>query len=154
VTALQARGVELVAAGDRVRFRPGEAVAPEDRAALRWHKAAVLALLRGPDPTEVARVLGLPVDQLDCVLEVRVAWLPVTLWFVPDAVAADALLGEGTSRGRIWTRTELLDLLAIPSLTKVHARTIATTKASFDGEVVPVRPAASTRVAPDGETAP
>lgn len=35
------------------------------------------------DPAEVSRVLGLPLDQLDRVLEVRVPWLPVTLWFCP-----------------------------------------------------------------------
>ena len=34
-----------------------------------------------PDPTKVARVLGLPLDELDRVLEVPVPWLLVTLWY-------------------------------------------------------------------------
>jgi hypothetical protein len=45
VSALRARGVELVAAGDRLRFRPSEAVTSEEREALRCHKAEVLRLL-------------------------------------------------------------------------------------------------------------
>jgi hypothetical protein len=43
--ALRTRGVELRAAGDRLRFRPVAAVTPDELAALRAHKAAVLALL-------------------------------------------------------------------------------------------------------------
>jgi TubC N-terminal docking domain len=45
VETLRARGVELVPAGDRLRFRPGEAVTAEERAALRLHKPEVLRLL-------------------------------------------------------------------------------------------------------------
>src|SRR5262249_44739730 len=44
--ALRARGVELVAAGDRLRFRPVAAVTLDELAALRVQKAAVLSLLR------------------------------------------------------------------------------------------------------------
>ena len=66
-----------------------------------------------PDPAEVARVLGLPLPQLDRLLEVRVSWLPVTLWFVPGEAQTEGLLAEGVSRGRIWTAGELLDLLSI-----------------------------------------
>ncbi len=36
---LERRGVELVVAGDRLRFRPREAVSPELLAALARHKA-------------------------------------------------------------------------------------------------------------------
>jgi hypothetical protein len=51
VATLQARGVELVPVGSRLRFRPGEAVTPEEREALRRYKAEVLALLsRPPSP--------------------------------------------------------------------------------------------------------
>jgi TubC N-terminal docking domain len=45
VADLRARGVELVAAGERIRFRPASAVPPELRERLRVHKAEVLALL-------------------------------------------------------------------------------------------------------------
>lgn len=44
---LRSRGVELVAAGDRLRFRPASAVSEDTREALRVHKAELLALL-GP----------------------------------------------------------------------------------------------------------
>ena len=44
--ALRTRGVELVAAGDRLRFRPVAAVSPDELAALRAQKAAVISLLR------------------------------------------------------------------------------------------------------------
>ncbi len=60
---LRARGVELVAAGDRLRFRPVEAVAPEELEALRRFKTDLLALLQpGPalrlDPVTVREILG------------------------------------------------------------------------------------------------
>lgn len=42
---LRARGVELVAIGDRLRFRPASAVSGDTREALRVHKAELLALL-------------------------------------------------------------------------------------------------------------
>jgi hypothetical protein len=53
VASLQARGVELVPAGDRLRFRPGQAVSPEERSALRRWKAEILALL---EPLSLERV--------------------------------------------------------------------------------------------------
>jgi hypothetical protein len=99
-----------------------------------------------PDPAEIARVLGLPLAQLDRVIEVRVSWLPVTLWFVPGETDAEGLLADGVNRGRIWTAGELLDLLRIPDLTKVSARTVALAKLEFDGEITDVRrPAAAAR---------
>jgi hypothetical protein len=90
----------------------------------------------GPDPLEVARLLRLPLDRLDRLIEVRMPWLPVTLWFVPDDTAVELLVGEGVSRGRIWTRQELIDLLSIPGITKVGAQTLALTKLGVDdGEI-------------------
>lgn len=44
---LRARGVELVAAGDRIRFRPADALTDADRAALRDHRAEIIVLLAG-----------------------------------------------------------------------------------------------------------
>jgi len=46
VGALRTRGVELVAAGDRLPFRPVAAVTPDELTALRAQKAAILSLLR------------------------------------------------------------------------------------------------------------
>ncbi len=71
ITAICARGVELVAAGDRLRWRPREALSPEEINQLRALKPDLLPLVtyrqvlrrwfeltaQGPtaDPTEVAR---------------------------------------------------------------------------------------------------
>jgi hypothetical protein len=92
-----------------------------------------------PPPAEVARVLGLPLDRLDRMVEVRMAWCPVSLWFVPDEPAADALRAEDVPRGRIWTVHELLALLRTPDLTKAGTRTRALAKLEFDGELTEVR---------------
>jgi hypothetical protein len=45
LAALRTRGVEVRAAGDRLRFRPVTAVTADDLTALRAHKPALLALL-------------------------------------------------------------------------------------------------------------
>lgn len=93
-----------------------------------------------PDPDDLARVLGLPLDQLDRVVIVRVPWLDVPLWFVPDEANAQALIAAGeATRGAVWTARELLDLLAVPGLAKDQARTVALAKLQFDGDVVTVR---------------
>lgn len=90
----------------------------------------------------LARVLGLPLAQLDRVLRVAVPWLPGPLWFVPTEVDAEVLVAAGeASRGAVWTRRELLDLLAVPGITKDQARTVARAKLAVGGEVVEVRPA-------------
>jgi hypothetical protein len=46
LVTLRARGVLLVAAGDRLRYRPAGRVSAGERAALSEHKAELLALLR------------------------------------------------------------------------------------------------------------
>lgn len=48
VAELRARGVELVPAGDHLRFRPASKVPPELLACLRERKAEVLGLLTAP----------------------------------------------------------------------------------------------------------
>lgn len=93
---------------------------------------------------DLARVLGLPLAQLDRVLTVRVPWFEVPLWFVPDEADAEALVAAGeASRGAVWTRRELLDLMAVPGITRDQARTVALAKLEMDGEVVEVRPRAA-----------
>jgi hypothetical protein len=140
---LRALGVQLVADGEVLQVdAPRGVLTPDLRATLAAHKVELLAHLREPvadaqltpppDPAEVARVLGLPLDRLDRMVEVRMAWCP-TLWFVPDEPAAEQLLTEGIRRGRVWTIAELLDLLAILGLTKAHARTLALAKLEVDG---------------------
>jgi hypothetical protein len=39
-------------------------------------------------------------------LEVRVPWVEVTLWFVPEERDAETLGGEVVHRGRVWTARE------------------------------------------------
>jgi hypothetical protein len=100
---------------------------------------AVDAKLRAvPDPAVVATVLQLPVAHLACLLEVRVPWLPRSLWFVPNETAVELLLSEGVSRGRIWTKAELLDLLSITGNPRTAQR-LAVIKAEFDGDLVKIR---------------
>ena len=97
-----------------------------------------------PDPAEVARLLQLPLPQLDRMVEVRMQWSPVPLWFVPDEVAADQLLSEGVSRGRVWTTQELLTLLALPDITQAGTRRIALAKLQFDATLDAVLPPPNT----------
>ena len=55
IAALRARGVTLVADGERLRCRPGSLLTAEDLEALQAHKVEVLATLQ-PRPT-AARVV-------------------------------------------------------------------------------------------------
>lgn len=105
-------------------------------------RLGVEPLRPAPDPAMVARLLRLPLGRFareGRSLEIRVPWHPETFWFVPSEAAAEALVREGVSRGRVWTARELLDLLTVPGLTKEQARTVALVKATFAGEVVEVR---------------
>ena len=47
VDDLRRRGVEFAAAGDRLRFRPAEAITPQELESLTAHKGEILTLLRG-----------------------------------------------------------------------------------------------------------
>jgi len=98
--------------------------------------APLPALIDPPDPDLVAALLQTPLSLLDAMLEVRVPWLPVTLWFVPGEIAVEALSAEGISRGRIWTAGELLDVLTFPPQT---VRTLARANLEFHGDVAVVR---------------
>ncbi len=163
LTTLRAKGVELVAAGDKIRFRPSEVVTSEELLALRVHKREILALLAhhappsppGPNRPDsrgfaeaVTRFLGMPLHQFareGAFLEIEVPWLEVTLFFVPTEADMRTLTMEGISRGRVWTARELMDLLAIPRLTPQQAQTVALAKLEFGGEVVAVRSRARSR---------
>ena len=87
----------------------------------------------GGDRTRFARLRGggklrgsgrpcrdLPLDQFaregPC-LEIRVCWLPETLWFVPDERDAAGLAREGVGRGPVWTARELAVLMALSART-------------------------------------
>jgi hypothetical protein len=94
----------------------------------------------------VTLVLGMRLDEFEQrgqPIEVKVPWLDATLWWVPDERHAEALVAEGVSRGRVWTATELLDLMSVDGLTPEHVRAVALAKAEFAGDVVAVTPVAS-----------
>jgi hypothetical protein len=73
-------------------------------------------------------------------LEIRVPWLPCTLWMVPEGRDAAPLLDKGVTRGRIWTAAELMNLMSIVNLTPETVRTIAHAKIEMDGEMTAVMP--------------
>ena len=53
IAELRARGVTLVADGERLRCRPRSTLTDDDLAALRTHKVEVLAQLRAPTKAEL-----------------------------------------------------------------------------------------------------
>jgi len=79
---LRARGVILVAAGERLRYRPAALVSDEERAGLARHRGEVLRLLRVDDAVRLAaEVLGAEVTfrvprGLRCGLCGGSAWRP------------------------------------------------------------------------------
>ncbi len=73
-------------------------------------------------------------------LEVRVAWHAATLWFVPEERDAEALGRDGVNRGRVWTATELIAVMAISGRTRETLRTIALAKLTVDGDIAVVIP--------------
>jgi hypothetical protein len=71
-------------------------------------------------------------------LEVRVPWLPVTLWMVPSERDVAAFIDEGVTRGRIWTASELATLLSLGDQTPHAVKAIALAKLQMDGEITEV----------------
>ncbi len=62
---------------------------------------------------DLASILATPLDRFaheGRLLEVRIPWFDVTVWFVPEERDAEALVRDGVSRGRIWTAKELIAL--------------------------------------------
>jgi hypothetical protein len=129
--------------GHRLIARPVSRLTPNEQEALRQHKAEIMTLLERspvpPDPLEVARILGLQISQLDRMVEIRVPWLPVTLWFVPGPAEVEILVAEGVTPGRIWTSLELLQALAIPDITTAGVRRLAEAKLEFKAEITGIR---------------
>jgi hypothetical protein len=160
MSQLRARGVSLSSDGITLVIRPMRAVAPEEIAALRHHKAEILALLLvdttgsvdthapspppaagldGLDQTTLDRPLGMPLDQYareGAPLELRVPWSEATVFFVPDRRHAQALEAEGIGRERLWLAEELMALLAGPPVTHETLAVLTAMKRDFAGEVV------------------
>jgi hypothetical protein len=106
-----------------------------------------LASDAGPDPLtanlDLTELLAMPLDRFmreGQLLEVRVPWLDVTLWFVPEEADAGAIERTGTGRGRVWTASELIELMAMPNRTAEVVEMITRAKLAVDGDLVEVRP--------------
>jgi hypothetical protein len=101
-----------------------------------------------PDPKELARLVGMPLDMFvreGQPLEVRVPWWPETLFFVPDERHAEALRREGIARHRIWTAAELLLLPWEPPIRPDALHLLTVVRREFGGEVIAVRATAEAR---------
>jgi hypothetical protein len=98
---LRARGVELVADGDRLRFRPVEAVSPDELNALRVFKPEILQRLA--DEHEVSLRVAAFQAQLDVwVAEGRIAVPILTLPDVDIRFGRCAGCGEPLDPDRAW----------------------------------------------------
>ena len=73
------------------------------------------AIAAGDNTMESAGLLAMPLDRFveeGQLVEVRVPWLEVTLWFVSEERDAEMLGREGVARGRVWTARELMAVMA------------------------------------------
>ena len=122
----------LAALAEKLGTRPRIAPVPGD----------IPACATATGLVDLTGILAMPLDQFaregQC-LEIRVSWLPETLWFVPDERDAAALAGEGVGRGRVWTARELAELMALSGPTPKTAQTLALAKCVIDGDIVEVR---------------
>lgn len=138
---LEDRGVRLQAAGDWITFEAPRGVLQDaEREALRAHKAAVLALLRGRQARGVAGVdrAKFALWQLDRVLEIAVPWADVPLILAPGCrIARELRERETRSAGRVWCVCEALDLL-LTNVPPDDARKIAEAKLLFGGTMAGV----------------
>ncbi len=134
---LRRRDIRIDVVGDQLHVSaPRGAVSEQTRDALRGHKAELLTRLRLE-----ARLIGLSLDDFaeqDYSIELAVPWLEETIWFVPRAEHIDDLVRDGVHRGRIWTVSELKDLLSATGLTEQDLISLGRLKLAFDGEVLSV----------------
>lgn len=141
LTELRSRGVELEAAGDRLRFRPVEAIPPELFAELREHKAELLGLLGGRvadslggvnvDSISAAEVCAMRLSEFadaGLVVEVRSEVLGEVVVFAAD----NALLDPGERR-TVYRASELQPLL---TLGPGDLRAVHRVKRTFRGTIL------------------
>ncbi len=134
---LRRQHVHIEARNDRLRVRaPKGTVSDRDREALRTWKPDILERLGQEE-----HLLGLSLDEFagqGYSIELAVPWLEGTIWFVPRAEHIDDLVRDGVHRGRIWTVSELKDLLSATGLTEQDLISLGRLKLAFDGEVLSV----------------
>ncbi len=90
----------------------------------------------------VAYMVAMALDQYareGAPLEIRVRWQERTFWFAADERDAEALGGDGVSRGRVWTARELIQLTALSSRNPRSLRAIALAKLAVDGGIAEVK---------------
>jgi hypothetical protein len=149
LSTLEARRIELAVEGDRLRFRPVEAVPPDLREELRSHKAEVIELLKargGPGlaaalpggVTEARRsllaadVVAMPLSEFArarLVVTVHSAVLDEVVVFASDNAAVD----PGEQRV-VYRAAELRELLG---LSAKELRAVHRTKKLFGGSILP-----------------
>ena len=133
---LRHRGFVLQHRADRVRIAPSAQLTPNIRELLSSRKPEILNAL-----TAEEHLSRMPLDHFEregSLLEVRVPWLPETLWFVPGEKQMEILTRRGISRGRIWTVRELMFLWSLPSLDKKTVEKLGSIKTQLGGEIVSV----------------
>jgi len=131
----------------RMRYEAFEGMLrPEARSFLQAHKTEVLAVLTYPQPQQET----LPKAPTDgslsplalslyrfcgayLVVEVKLPWIEPTLFLVPGPPFVEPMLAHVT-RGRIWTISEVLDLL-LGGATLTCAVEVAKSKLRIDGYV-------------------
>jgi len=94
---LRSRGVNVLAIGDRIRFRPADALTDSDRALLIEHKADILALLAGEAALSAPKYANwyMPAPRTPTTPS---GWATITLAW-PASVSVPVVKGQ-------WTRAE------------------------------------------------
>ena len=109
---LRSRGVDLQVSGDRLLVdAPLGTLTDDDRAALSVSKPSILRRLAAE-----AQVLEMSLEEFEHAgfsIEIRVPWLPHTLWWVPRAEHVAGLQLHNVERGRVYTAKELNNLTSV-----------------------------------------
>ena len=138
VSPLSAKPVTAVTSG----FAPGRSAPRPPSPPLTAQTVHTNRGSVGSDLETVGHLLAMPLGVFareGQLLEVRVPWLTVTLWFAPTDADGERLVQEGISRGRIWTPRELDDLLSCAGgLNADQVKAVALAKLELGGDVVEV----------------
>jgi len=119
IRKLQKRGVVLRRCGDRLGVRPTGKVTPDELAALRAHKAEILALLTPQpapplvlDTTTLREVLGADVDDLHAVGSIKLDVLAAVRWLEAEIATGSIKPGLRLIHGRALAEWLSLDDVA------------------------------------------
>lgn len=129
---LEARGVRLRVAGGTIEASGPGSLTAEDLAAVREHKAVIVAVLRD-------RALGVEwsrvgLHQLNRILEIAVPWSDIRLVIAPGCHIARELRTQDPNPGRVWCVCEVLDLL-LTGVSPANARNIAEAQIIFGAHI-------------------